>query len=147
MMYRSRGMTLATPVRDTITVSSFMNTTEGGYLMVNNQAVDPAVYSVGAVATEVVGDKVSRFVVFGCNSPLDSSLNGAFGNLDNLELFVTTVAAGFNDVSPISIPAVSLGEPQNSIMESGTLSLTFVAVIPAVLLLAGFIHWLRRRRL
>ena len=147
MMYMSRGMTLSTPVRDTITVSSFMNTTEGGYLMVNNQAVDPAVYSVGAVATEVVGDKVSRFVVFGYNSPLDSSLNGAFANLDNLELFVTTVAAGFDDVSPISIPAVSLSEPQNSIMESGALSLTFVAVIPAVLLLAGFIHWLRRRRL
>ena len=115
--------------------------------MVNNQAVDPAVYSVGAVATEVVGDKLSRLVVFGCNSPLDSGLNGAFSNLDNLDLFVATVTAGFNDVSPISIPAVSLSEPQNSILQSGMLSLTFVIGLPAITLLAGFIHWLRRRRL
>ena len=147
MMYMSRGMTLSTPVRDTINVTSFLNTSEGGYLMVNNQSTDPAIYSVGAVATEVVGDKLSRLVVFGCNSPLDSGLNGAFSNLDNLDLFVATVTAGFDDVSPISIPAVSLGEPQNSILQSGMLSLTFVIGLPAIILLAGFIHWLRRRRL
>lgn len=147
MMYMSRGMTITNPARDTITVKSFLNTTEGGYLLVNNQPVDQAIYSVGAVATETVGDKTSRFVVFGCHSPLDSELNSAFSNLDHLEVFVATVTAGFDDVSPISVPAVSLSEPYNTITESGTLSLAFVAILPAAVLLVGFIHWLRRRRL
>ena len=147
MMYMSRGMTLSTPVRDTITVESFLDTSEGGYLMVNNEAMNPGKYSVGAVATEVVGDKTARFVVFGSHSPQDSELNTAFGNLDNLEFFVASVTAGFDDVSPISIEAVSLSEPKNTITASGTLSILIVLILPALVLLVGFVHWLRRRRL
>jgi len=99
------------------------------------------------VATEQVGDKKARLIVFGSRSPQDTELTGAFGNLDNLEFFVATVAAGFHDVSPISIPAVSLGEPHNTVMNGGLLSLLIVAVLPALVLLVGFVHWLRRRRL
>ena len=147
MMYMSRGMTLADPARESITVKSFLDTSENGYLMVNNTPMNPGKYSVGAVATEQVGDKTARLVVFGSHSPQDSEVNSAFGNLDNLDLFVASVTAGFDDVSSISIPAVSLSEPYNTVMGSGTLSLLIVAVLPAGVLLAGFIHWLRRRRL
>ena len=152
MMYMSRGMTLTDPAREGITVKSFLDTSEQGYLMVSNEkgepeAMNPGKYSVGAVATEQVGDKTARLIVFGSRSPQDTELTSAFGNLDNLEFFVTTVAAGFHDVSPISIPAVSLGEPHNTVMNGGLLSLLIVAALPAVVLLAGFIHWLRRRRL
>ncbi len=147
LMYMSRGMTITDPVRDTITVRSFLDTSEGGYVMVNNEPMNPAVYSMGAVATETVGDKTARFVVFGSNSPLDSELNSAFSNLDNLELFVASVTAGFDDVSSISIEAVSLSEPYNTISASGTLSILMVLVLPAGVLLVGFVHWLRRRRL
>ena len=147
MMYMSRGMTLTTPVRETITVESFLDTSEGGYLMVNNEAMNPGKYSVGAVATEAVGDKTARFVVFGSHSPQDSDLNTAFGNLDNLDFFVAAVTAGFDDVSPISIEAVSLSEPHNTITASGTLSILIVLILPALVLLVGFVHWLRRRRL
>ena len=147
MMYMSRGMTLTTPVREAITVKSFLDTSEGGYLMVNNEAMNPGKYSVGAVATEAVGDKTARFVVFGSHSPQDSDLNTAFGNLDNLDFFVAAVTAGFDDVSPISIEAVSLSEPHNTITASGTLSILIVLILPALVLLVGFVHWLRRRRL
>lgn len=147
MMYMSRGLTLVDPARESITVKSFLDTTEQGYLLVENTPMNPGKYSIGAVATEMVGEKKARLVVFGSRSPQDTELTGAFGNLDNLDFFVTTVAAGFDDVSPISIPAVSLGEPHNTIMRGGTLSLLIVAVLPAVVLLVGFLHWLRRRRL
>jgi len=147
MMYMSRGMTLTDPARESITVKSFLDTSDKGYLMVNNEAMNPGKYSVGAVATEQVGDKKARLIVFGSRSPQDMELTSAFGNLDNLDFFVTTVAAGFNDVSPISIPAVSLGEPHNTVMNGGLLSLLIVAALPALVLLTGFIHWLRRRRL
>ena len=147
MMYMARGMTITEPVRDTITVKSFLDTSEGGYVMVDNQPMNQGVYSVGAVATETVGDKTARFGVFGSNSPLDSDLNSAFGNLDNLEFFVASVTAGFDDVSAISIEAVSLSEPYNTITDSGTLSILMVLVLPAGVLLVGFVHWLRRRRL
>lgn len=147
MMYMSRGLTLVDPARESITVKSFLDTTEQGYLLVENTPMNPGKYSIGAVATEMVGDKKARLVVFGSRSAQDTELTSAFGNLDNLDFFVTTVAAGFDDVSPISIPAVSLGEPHNTIMRGGTLSLLIVAVLPAVVLLVGFLHWLRRRRL
>ena len=147
MMYMSRGLTLVDPARESITVKSFLDTTEQGYLLVDNTPMNPGKYSIGAVATEMVGDKKARLVVFGSRSAQDTELTSAFGNLDNLDFFVTTVAAGFDDVSPISIPAVSLGEPHNTIMRGGTLSLLIVAVLPAVVLLVGFLHWLRRRRL
>jgi len=152
MMYMSRGMTLTDPARESITVKSFLDTSEQGYLMVSNEkgepeAKNPGKYSVGAVATEQVGDKKARLIVFGSRSPQDTELTSAFGNLDNLEFFVATVAAGFHDVSPISIPAVSLGEPHNTVMNGGLLSLLIVAVLPALVLLVGFVHWLRRRRL
>ena len=147
MMYMSRGLALVDPARESITVKSFLDTTEQGYLLVDNTPMNPGKYSIGAVATEMVGDKKARLVVFGSRSAQDTELTGAFGNLDNLDFFVTTVAAGFDDVSPISIPAVSLGEPHNTIMRGGTLSLLIVAVLPAVVLLVGFLHWLRRRRL
>ena len=147
MMYMSRGLTLVDPARESITVKSFLDTTEQGYLLVENTPMNPGKYSIGAVATEMVGDKKARLVVFGSRSAQDTELTSAFGNLDNLDFFVTTVAAGFDDVSPISIPAVSLGEPHNTIMRGGTLSPLIVAVLPAVVLLVGFLHWLRRRRL
>ena len=147
MMYMSRGLTLVDPARESITVKSFLDTTEQGYLLVENTPMNPGKYSIGAVATEMVGDKKARLVVFGSRSAQDTELTSAFGNLDNLDFFVTTVAAGFDDVSPISIPAVSLSEPHNTIMRGGTLSLLIVAVLPAVVLLVGFLHWLRRRRL
>ena len=147
MMYMSRGLALVDPARESITVKSFLDTTEQGYLLVDNTPMNPGKYSIGAVATEMVGDKKARLVVFGSRSPQDTELTSAFGNLDNLDFFVTTVAAGFDDVSPISIPAVSLGEPHNTIMRGGTLSLLIVAALPAVVLLVGFLHWLRRRRL
>ena len=147
MMYMSRGLTLVDPARESITVKSFLDTTEQGYLLVENTPMNPGKYSIGAVATEMVGDKKARLVVFGSRSAQDTELTSAFGNLDNLDFFVTTVAAGFDDVSPISIPAVGLGEPHNTIMRGGTLSLLIVAVLPAVVLLVGFLHWLRRRRL
>lgn len=148
LMYMSRGMTITDPARDTITVNSFLNTSDSGYALISNAAQNQGVYSVGAVATETIDEETTaRLTVFGSASPADEDLNSAFTNLDNLTLFVSGLTAGFDDVSAISIEAVSLSEPYNTVVASGMWSILFVLIIPAGVLLFGFVHWMRRRKL
>ena len=103
---------------------------------------------MGAVATEELDDNIStRLTVFGSASLTDTGITSSFTNLDNEDLYVAALLAGFDDVAAISIAPVSLSVPMNTVTTAGLWGLLFILVIPGVLLIWGFVRWMRRRRL
>ena len=60
---------------------------------------------------------------------------------------LTLLRGGFDDVSAISVEPVSLLTPTNTITTGGIWGLLFILVIPAALLIYGFVRWMHRRKL
>ena len=148
LVLSSRGFTLTDPARDTITVQSFLTTSENGFAVVDEETQTQGTYVVGAVATEETdGGDTARLTVYGSSSLIDVSLTESFSNLDNLDLFLASATTGFEDVSSISIEPVSLSVPTNTITTGGIWGLLFILVIPAALLIYGFARWMHRRKL
>ena len=148
LVLSSRGFTLTDPARDTITVQSFLTTSENGFAVVDEETQTQGTYVVGAVATEETdGGDTARLTVYGSSSLIDASLTESFSNLDNLDLFLASATTGFEDVSSISIEPVSLSVPTNTITTGGIWGLLFILVIPAALLIYGFARWMHRRKL
>ena len=148
LVYGSRGMTLTEAARDTITVESFLTTSDGGYAIVDEANQTQGTFAVGAVATETIDDNITaRLTVFGTTSLIDTGITSSFTNLDNTDLFISAALVGFDDISSISIPPVSLSVPMNTITTGGIWGLLFILVIPAALLICGFLRWMRRRKL
>lgn len=148
LFYAARGMTVTTPIRDTITVSSFLTTSANGVVVVDENNQTTGTYAVGTLATEPIDDGITaRLTVFGSSAPADESLIAQFPSLENLSLFVSAVTVGFDDVGGLDIAPVSLSTPTNTILTGGLWGLLFILVIPAALLIGGFFHWNRRRRM
>ena len=148
LLYGSRGMTVTDPVRDTVTVTPFLTTGEGGVVVDADGVQTPGVYVVGAVAEEAAENgQTARLTVFGCDSLCGDTVTSSFPNVDDPALFLSAAAAGFDDASPISIQPVSLAEESNTVVTGGLWGLLFIFVIPAALLICGFVRWTRRRRL
>ena len=148
LFFASRGFTLTEPARDTITVQSFLTTTENGYAVLDEDNMVQGTYVVGAVATEEIDeDTTARLTVYGADSLINSDIYNSFTNVDNVDLFLHSATVGFDDVSAISIEPVSLLTPTNTITSGGIWGLLFILVIPAVLLIYGFVRWMHRRKL
>ena len=148
LWYASRGFTLTDPQRDTVTVSSFLTTSDQGYSVAADGTKTQGTYVVGAVAEEDVGlDQNARLTVLGSDSLTNSDLTATFPNVDNRPLFMQAITCGFAELSGISVQPVSLATPVNTISTGGLWSLLFIFVIPGVLLICGFIRWMRRRKL
>lgn len=146
----SRGFTLTDPARESITVKSFLTTSEEGVAVTGDSAEDqtPGTYVVAATATEEIDDGITgRLTVFGSDSLINDAINSTFTNLDNLTLFTSAVTVDFDDISSLSIEPVSLETPTNTISTGGIWALLLIFLIPGALLIYGFIRWLRRQKL
>ena len=146
----SRGFTLTDPARDSITVQSFLTTSEEGVAVTGDTAEDqtPGTYAVAATATEEIDDNITgRLTVFGSDSLINDAINSTFTNLDNLTLFTSAVTVDFDDISSLSIEPVSLQTPTNTISTGGIWALLLIFLVPGALLIYGFIRWLRRQKL
>lgn len=144
----SRGFTLADPTRDTITVQPFLTTTENGYAVLDADNMTQGTYVVGAVATEEISeDTTARLTVYGADTLINTDVTNSFTNVDNVDLFIHSATVGFDDVSAISVEPVSLLTPTNTITTGGIWGLLFILVIPAALLIYGFVRWMHRRKL
>lgn len=147
----SRGFTLTDPSQDSISVQSFLTTSESGLAITGDSSPEnqtPGTYAVGAMATEEVSEgTTARLTVYGSNSLIDQTINDAFTNLDNLTLFLQEATLGFDDVSALAIEPVNLQTPSNSISTGGVWALLFIFVTPAGLLIAGLVQWIRRKKL
>lgn len=149
LLTNARGMTLADPARDTITVSSFLATSEQGYAVTDNSQTQ-GTFLLGATAVETVGENeedTARLTVVTSSSLIDSSITDSFPNLSNLDLYMNAVTADMTDAGNISIPAKSLSVTYNTVQNAGMWSFLFIIAIPLAVLIGGFAFWLKRRKL
>lgn len=139
-----RGMTTVTPERDTITVEEFMTTSNQGVAVWGETAADQAqgTYVFGAVATE----NESRFTVITSYTMIDEDLTSMYGTLENNTLFMNAVTSNVENASNVAIEPKSLTIEYNTMQNVGISSLVVIFAIPAIILIYGFVTWLKRRK-
>lgn len=149
LLLYSRGMSSIAPVRDSITVDHFMTSTEeaytydeAGYDFVAHRGQ----YTVGAVATEQTSGGEARLTVFSASSFIAAEIIDSLASLSNIDIFINAIVANFDDVTSITIPAKTLEISYNAMTNTGIWSIFFLGVIPGVMIIGGFIFWLKRRK-
>ena len=141
LMVYPRGMKSVDPARDTITVESFMTTSDKGY-QVTEEKQEQGNYVLGAIATE----EESRLTVITSSTMVDESLTKAYSTLENNTLFMNAVTSNFDEVSNVSIEAKSLATTYNTMQRVGLSTLIVIVGVPVVILIGGFVTWLKRRK-
>lgn len=145
----AHGMSLSDPARDTISVTGFMSSSDQSYAVTESSQKQGS-YTLGAVATETVGSdeekKESRLTVISAESLISEEITDTFTQLENTQIFMNAVAANFDGTQNLSIGAKSLGVEYNTVQHAGLFSVLMVFAIPAVIIIAGFAVWFRRRK-
>ena len=139
-----------TSVNSDVSVQSFMTTTEQGYL-VTDDAQEQGTYTIGAIAEKSSTDSsddttTARLTVFGTSSIINAEITDSFPSLENTTLFMNAVAANFDGVENVSIAAKSLSIEQNTMQHAGLFSLLVIFGIPLIILISGFVIWMKRRK-
>lgn len=156
--------------RDTISLNSFMTTSSNGYAITDEKQTQ-GTYILGAVATESVGAQPdetkadaegssedtssdsgseaaieSRFTVITASTMIDSGITDSFSTVENIPLFMNAVTSNFDDVENVSIEPKSLEVQYNTVQHTGAFSMLVIFGIPAVILIIGFVVWIKRRK-
>ena len=97
---------------------------------------------LGAVATE---DK-ARLTVITSDTLVNESITKAYATLENNTLFMNAVTSNFDEVSNVSIEAKSLSTTYNTMQRVGLSTLIVIVGVPVVILIGGFVTWLKRRK-
>lgn len=147
LLLQSAGFSQLPTLPDQVTVTPFMETSDGGVLVTPDGRQTPGTYLLGAVAKKKLTSGTAAMTVIGSPSLIDDSLNKNFTNLVNLELFTNAVTANFSDVTNVSIPSKSLQITYNTVTHGGTWGILFVLIIPILTIGIGLTVWLKRRRL
>lgn len=169
LLVNTHGLELSDPVRDTISASAFMSTSNNAYAVTEDNQTEGS-YTLGAVATESIStddsnsddnkentddskadskeseNLESRLTVISSASMIDAQITDTFTTLENTTLFMNAVTANFDGVKNISIEPKSLSVEYNTVQHSGLLSLLVIFGVPIVLLIGGFSVWYRRRK-
>lgn len=140
LLIYARGMTLAEPARESISVNQFLSTSSYGYA-VTEEAQVQGTYVLGATATEE-----GQFTVITTPSMIDESILTTFGTLENSTLFMNIINSNFENTTNVSIPAKNLGVTYNTMQYAGVSTLVVIVVIPLAILAYGLIVWLKRRK-
>ena len=141
LLIESLGLTEVEAVRDTISLNSFMTTSEGGYAVTEEGATEGQ-YILGAIATEDEG----QFTVIASDTMIDASVTDSFSTIENTTLFMNAVANHFEGVENISIATKSLVMTYNTVQHAGAFGMLFIFGIPVVVVGYGFMKWLKRRK-
>ena len=128
---------------DGVTVDEFLTTSDKGAAVVGENDYTKGKYTLAAAATK---DK-SRFTVFGSASIIDDEFTSYYKNLMDLQVFMNSITANFDDVSNISIDSISLQTTYNTIANGSGIGAIFIGIIPVALLILGFLRWIGRRKL
>lgn len=138
-------MEIVTPTVDGVSVTAFLTTTDSGVAYVSQDNYQTGSFVVGAYASDE--NSGARLTILTADSIVDDALLSAFNGLSNAQVFMNALTAGFTDMETISIAAKSLSVTNNTVRNPALWTLLFVIVIPVAVLVGGFIHWLRRRKL
>lgn len=150
LIINSKGFTEITPVRDTISVSEFMTTSDNA-VAVTEAGETSGTYMLGAVATEDVTlddgtETETRLTVYGTGYIIDSNLTSSFSTLENTTLFMNSIMANFDGAVNVSIEPKLIEETYNIVSDPSIYGAIFIIVIPLSILVAGFVVWNKRRR-
>lgn len=164
LLTNTHGMTLTDPERDTISVISFMSSSDQAYA-VSEEKQEQGMYTLGAVATETISteengedtdsetsetedteNKETRLTVITAGSLIDQQITDTFPQLENTRLFMNAVTANFEGVQNLSIEAKSLNVEYNTVQHAGLFSMLMIFGIPVIVLITGFVVWYRRRK-
>lgn len=128
---------------DGVTVDEFLTTSDKGAAVVGENDYTEGKYTLAAAATK----DESRFTVFGSASIIDDEFTSYYTNLMDLQVFMNSITANFDDVSNISIDSISLQTTYNTIANGSGIGAIFIGIIPVALLILGFLRWFGRRKL
>ena len=145
------GMTIQENLREGLSVSPFLTTSDSGILVdpVTQEKTEGA-YILGATAVETVNeeeDTSSVFTVIAAPAFIDNDILMRFPNISNLAIFMNVVSYKLPGITNLSIPSKSLDITYNMITSGGLWSALFIIVIPVLFLIAGFVIWMKRRKL
>lgn len=145
------GMTIQDKLRDGLTVTPFLNTS-GSAILVDpvTQVQTKGTYTLGATAVETVNEENNTqtvFTIITAPGLIDDSILKGFPNITNLSLFMNAASYKMPGVTTLSIPSKSLEVTHNMITSGGLWSALFIIAIPVIFLIAGFLIWMKRRKL
>lgn len=92
-------------------------------------------------------DTSSVFTVIAAPAFIDNDILMRFPNISNLAIFMNVVSYKLPGITNLSIPSKSLDITYNMITSGGLWSALFIIVIPVLFLIAGFVIWMKRRKL
>lgn len=138
-------METVTPSVEGVTVTPFLTTTDGGVAYVSQDNYQSGSFVVGAYASDE--NSGARLTVISADSLVEDGLLSAFSGLANSQVFMNALTAGFSDMETVSIATKSLEVTNNTVRNPALWTLLFVIIIPIAVLVGGFVHWLRRRKL
>lgn len=141
LLVNSAGFTVQEDLRDTLSVTQVMTTSSEGYA-VTEEAQTQGEYTLAAVAEE----DDAKLTVIASESMINSRITEYFSNLDNSRLFLNLVMNNFDDVENLSIKAKSLSVELNTVQHAGSISTALIFGVPAVVLIGGFVIWMKRRK-
>lgn len=141
LLVNSAGFTVQEDFRDTLSVTQVMTTSSEGYA-VTEEAQTQGEYTLAAVAEE----DDAKLTVIASESMINSRITEYFSNLDNSRLFLNLVMNNFDDVENLSIKAKSLSVELNTVQHAGSISTALIFGVPAVVLIGGFVIWMKRRK-
>ena len=141
--------------RDTITITSLLQTTDGAYIEEDpdnstwSKSDDSVTgtFDLGVIITETVDDKEGKLIYFSCanmlNSQIDQAVSGA-----NAKLAAAAAVSmcGVEESVLIESKSLSYSNLVFSDAEVGFWSVVTIILIPAVMIVIGFVIWMRRRK-
>lgn len=150
LMITTRGFELVSPARESILVSSFINTSSNSFIVTEDDEVQ-GTYSLAAIASEYVlnedGEAVeSRLTAYGTSYFVEESIISISPSLENNTVFMNAVMANFDGATNVSIEPKSMEETYNAVVDPYSYSILFLFILPASILLIGFVVWNLRRK-
>lgn len=145
MLEYSRGfLSLDAGEEDSWTVTPILSTTAQALAVTQDGTQTNGTYLLGAVSE---GDDGGRLTVFGSSSFISGDILTNYPSLANQTLFLNAITAALEGVDNLSISAKSLSVTYDTFQNPGLWSTCFTVILPLGILLAGFIFWLKRRKL
>lgn len=149
----SKGLTIEDYEDENLTVTSILDTSDDAYSKTANEFETYSYengdikgpFSLGAAITDARNSDEGKVVVLGSAYLFEDAIN-QYGQFGNLEILSNSIGWMADMESSISIPAKTVDVSYLTVTNPIPLAVLVVFIIPGVLMITGFVIWLRRRR-
>ena len=157
LMPYAQGIKKDEDVRDTVTVNSLLTTSDSAYskVDVNSGSIEKTdddiegPFDLGVSITETVDDKETQIVYYASSNLMDSQINQMVaGGNEQMIMSSLNWMCSSDETSTISIPAKDLQVSSLTLTayDASFWKIMVMGIIPAVVLIMGFMVWLKRRK-